>query len=142
MAVVRYTAARSLTGGVTLGQTVTANLSLAALTRSRKANKISRSPIQRPGIRETIYYGYEIMWDAQSIPLTGSAALNLVMFLDSVESGAGFEFSPYQVVGDSITWRNVVLDSEGYTESRTRARGTGNGINDYFSYAFTMVEVP
>ncbi len=144
MAVVRYYATRSLTGGVTLAQQITRNLPLASpggLNRSRQVFKSTKTSLAR--LRETIYLNGEVSWACQSIPLRGltQTQLDLIMFLESVEAGESFEFSPYQIVGDTITWLNAVLDGNGYQEARAAAvGGTTKGAGDYFQYGFVIVE--
>lgn len=145
MAVVRYYALRSLTGGVTLNQQITRNLPLSTngLTRDRSVFKSGHVSIAR--LRETLFYAAEVSWQCQSIPLRGTTQtqLDLVMFLDSVDRGEVFEFSPYQVVGDTISWANACCEDQGYTESRVLPIGgtgtNGKGAGDYFQYGFRIV---
>lgn len=143
MAVVRFTATRSLAAGTTLNDVVTLNLALAApggLTRNRVPSKSTRVTISR--IREVTYYGVDKNWQVNTIPLRGLNADKIRMFLDSCERGEVFLFSAYQVVGDTYVWTNSMLESEGFSENRVEhVDGASKGSADYFSYSFSILEV-
>lgn len=143
MACVRFTATRSLATGYSLNDTVTLNLSLASeggLTRSRQPYRSVRRTIS--GKREVNYYSQDTSWAVSTIPLEGTDRDKVRMFLDSCEAGEVFLWSPYQVSSDNdLAFVNAMLDSEGWSESRTRTDGTTRGAADRFSYSFTIVQV-
>lgn len=131
MASVRYIAKRSLTGGVTASQTVTYELPIryAGLSRTRQPQAITSRSLA--GLRETYYYNAEQSWRCSSIPLSGFALEQLVMFLDSVEDGQEFEFDPE----GAAAWREVYIEP-GYDETREPVADSLKTIS------FTIIERP
>lgn len=132
MAIVRYTASRSLTGGVILGATVTLTLPImyAGMTRDRRIFSTRRRSLS--GKRETYYESDENAWSCQTKPLKPSEQDQLVMFLDSVERGEQFLFAK----DNSSAYVNALLDQPGYSEQRNPA------LDMLASYSFTIVQVP
>ena len=139
MAVVRYTAKRSLVAGVSVNDTVT--LGFSPREPSNRGRQVKREMHESLNFTtETIYDAGRRVWNMQSIGLSGSAADEFVQFLDSVEDGQVFEFAPYDGVTDSpIDYRNVVA-SAGYDENREVS--TGDPTTDVFTYSFALAEVP
>lgn len=134
---VRYTAVRSLIAGHSLEGVYYLNLTLKKKDRMRKTKRIPQEMLN--GDIATTYYNGRDNWRCQTIPLAAAAANNMREFLDSVEDGQHFLFSPTGWVGDSPSgYVNVVLTSAGYTESRTE-RGPGA---DLFSFSFEMAVTP
>jgi hypothetical protein len=139
MAVVRYTAKRSLQPPTTVDTVVTYDLPIAyaGLTRARVVNVVHHRSLT--GAQAAYYYAGQQAWDIQTKPVVWdpTGAL-LVQFLDSVESGEAFEFSPGQFAseGGSISWTNVVLDSDGYVEPLHPSR------ESLASYTFRFITVP
>ena len=137
MPVIRFTATRSLIGGVSLNDTVTYDLPVryAGMARSRRAVKTTRASMS--GRRETYVDRTEVAYDVATKPLTPTQRDALVMFLDSVEEGEEFEFAPQNSAGDSpITWLNAEIDGDGYGESRVPE------LDSMTTFAFRIVIVP
>ena len=140
MSVVSYTAKRSLTGGASVDDTIVLDLLLRdTLARSRMP--VRSEAVAMSGSRESLYDRGEESWQGTTQVLFTQNALNMVMFLDSAEDGQVFQFAPYNSSGDSpIDYRNATLVPAPYTEAREIP--TGTPVNDGFSYAFQLVEVP
>jgi|SRR5690606_14037260 len=137
MPVVRFTATRSLIGGVSLNDPVTYDLpaAYAGMPRSRRLAKTTR--VSMGGRRETYVDRTEVGYDVFTKPLTSTQRDALVMFLDSVEQGEEFEFAPSNSAGDSpIAWLTAELDGDGYIENQVPER------DDLVTMAFRIVIVP
>lgn len=137
MAVVRFTATRSLIGGVSLNDTITYNLPVryAGMRRSREVFQATRRSMggRREAYRETVENRYGI----STKPLTATQAAALVMFLDSTESREEFEFAPNNVSSDpSPAWADSVREGDGYEEAPVPER------DDLKVYAFTIAVLP
>lgn len=142
MAVVQFTAKRSLAAGFSLNDTVTMNLILAptnGMTAGREVSRIVRTTISLK--REIVYFGADLDWEFRTIPLSSTDAGKHRMFLDSCEAGEVFLFSPYQVVGDTYGWSNAIISSEGWTEERIHIDSVLHGQNDRFTFSFTILKV-
>lgn len=137
MPVVRFTATRSLIGGVSLNDTVTYDVPAryAGMPRTKQVVKTTR--VSMGGRRETYVDRKEVSYDIATKPLTATQRNALVMFLDSVENGEAFEFAPNNSAGDSpISWEDAEVDGEGYTENQVPER------DDLTTFAFRIVIVP
>lgn len=140
MSVVSYTALRELTGGASENDTIVLDLQLQGLDLGRNVERSVHTSLN--GDRETVYIRGETTWNASTRPLTGQDVSNMIMFLASVESGQSFSFSAYQTSADSpITYSTVVLSNTGFSQPRAVMKG-GGGSNDYFTFGFSLVEVP
>ena len=144
MAVASYLAKRSFTGGAVLDDPIVKNLTLADLGESRNVER--SEAISIGGQREYMYDRAENSWQCTYIPVAiGSAdELQLRMFLDSIESGQVFSFSPYDESTDSpIDYRNVIVSSNGWQAARVmKVGGATRGASDYVQFSFTVVEHP
>ena len=137
MPVVRFTATRSLIGGVSLNDTVTYDLPVryAGMNRTRQVTKTTR--VSMGGRRETYVDRREVAYDISSKPLDATQRNALVMFLDSVDAGEALEFAPNNSAGDSpISWEDAEVDGDGYTESRAPE------LDSMTSFGFRIVIVP
>lgn len=111
MAVVRYTARRSLKPYVTAGQVVVLGLKLfheGGLVVSRSSDAHTTTSLSRK--RETYYYGAVITYSCVTIPLYSEDQSDLEQFLASVEDGQEFEFAPDNVIFDgAIAYSDAYL---------------------------------
>jgi len=144
MAVASYLAKRSFTGGAVLDDPIVKNLTLADMEPSRSVDRTDAKSIG--GQRETIYDFAENHWQCSFKPVVvgTTAELELLMFLNSIESGQVFSFAPYSESTDSpIGYTNVVIESNGWHASRVmKVGGATRGASDYLQYSFTLVEHP
>lgn len=137
MAVVRYTARRSLIIGVNSGETVTQDLPLkyAGMVLGRTSLIYSRKSLGR--VREAYHYYGEDTYTLTTRPMTEVEQASMAMFLASVEDQQTFEFAPYDNAGDSpIDWRNVTLDGDGYSFEPHPGR------EERMTASFTISEAP
>jgi hypothetical protein len=136
--VVTFSAQRSLLSGISANDSVTLGLLArypGGVNRSRAVEANRRA--SQAGYRETWYVRGEVKWQITTIPLASSDQDAMRQFLDSVEDGQTFTFAPYDASGDSpIDYRNVVIDGDGYDESRESQN------KNYSSFSFKLVEVP
>ena len=139
MAVVSYTAKRSLVSGVSVNDTVVLDISpREPFNREREVNRQTHQSLDFT--TETIYHAGRVLWPITTLMLNGADADAMVMFLDSVEDGQVFSFAPFDASTDSpIDYRNVVA-SAGYVENREVS--VGDDANDEKSYSFVLAEVP
>lgn len=140
MAAIRYTAQRTLMSGHSAGGLYSMTVSLATLNRRPKPDVNSSKAIN--GDTYGLLLRHVVEWICETGPVTGTAADQIREFLDSCEAKERLEFAPYNAAGDPLpAWRNVIVDSSGYTEKRVAMR-PGGGAGDYFSFSFTLEEVP
>lgn len=140
MSVVSYLAKRSLTGGVSVDDTVVLDLLLRD-TLARARSPIKSVAVAIEGQRESLYDRADVRWTGKTQVLFTTNALEMTMFLDSVEDGQIFQFAPYNSAADSpIDYRNVTVLGGAYTEARKIS--TGTPANDGFEYPLQVVEVP
>lgn len=140
MAHVRYNATRSLVTGHAQGSQQFIDLTLESLTRQRRSQKAEQVALS--GKTYTTYRYGSVLWACTTAPRTWAQTLQMREFLDSVEDGVEFVFSPTSQYGDSpADLHQVVMDSDGYEERRSVRRGDGGG-DDYFDFRFTLREVP
>lgn len=116
MAVVRYTARRSLKPYVTAGEIVVLGLKLF----HEGGLVVSRSPISHTTTslsrrRETYYYGGVINYACVTIPMYADDQADIEQFLASVEDGQEFEFAANNSVFDgSISYADAYLASPNF----------------------------
>lgn len=116
--------------GVSSGVTVTYALPIRYAGMNRSSSPYTHTRRSLGGVRETYYYNAESSYSCQTKPLTPNQAVHMRQFLDSVADGQAFEFAP-DGIGD---WRDVVIESEGYSEAREALR------DSMVSYSFSIVE--
>lgn len=138
MPVVRFTATRSLIGGVSLNDTVTYDLPAryAGMVPERRVFASKHVSIAR--LRETYYEAGERAYSFNTKPLTSTQLDALKMFLDSCEAGEAFEFDPDHSAADggSIVWSDAELDAAGYSETPDASR------DDLTVLGFSIVILP
>ena len=142
--VVNYVALRSLVGGVSVNDSIVRDLQAFDLVEGRNVERSEQVAIS--GARQITYDRGENTWNVTHIPIViGSTdEIHIRMFLDSVESGQVFSFSPYDESTDSpIAYRNVQVTSKGWTADRVLKKGGATrGASDYVQHSFMLVEVP
>lgn len=137
MQAVRYEARRSLVSGHTEGGLYTLNLSLTDCDRKRDTERKQQSSLS--GKVYTTYHRGDTVWTCETAPVRGAARDQMREFLDSVEDGQVFSFDPYHWGGVSPDdMRPVVIQSDGYTESRYIM--LGSDTSDWFKFRFIMRE--
>lgn len=140
MSAIRYTAVRSLISGHTVGGLYTFTLSMAELDRQPEADANTAKSMS--GDHYGLVIRHAVRWRCESGPVQGVTADQVREFLDSVVGAIRFSFAPYDSAATpSPRWRNAVLVNSRYTERRV-AKRPGGGESDYFTFAFTVEEVP
>lgn len=139
MTAVTYTASRSLIGGHSVGVDYSLNLSVLedGLTERVEVQRRVVEPISKRNA-EIIRFGNCRVFDVSLAPLEGSALAAVREFLDSCED-AEFDFDAYGSVASPVAPFVARMGNDGYTLSRSLARGTG-GAADYFKISFQVVE--
>lgn len=134
---VRYTARRSLITGHSAGSTYYLDLYLRRKDRQRGVNRD-----QQTSIGGSVYTTYHNGWNVhrcQTRPLTLTEAKAMREFLDSAEDGQVFQFDTTWWSGHSPqAYVNVVLQNNGYSESRVDRGGDQTG--DRFTFSFELRE--
>ncbi len=102
MPLVRYNATRSLVTGVASGQEVIYALPARYAGQIRQHAVASTTRVSMSGRRENYHERTEDAWAVSTKPLTAAEADELVMFLDSVEHGEGFDFDPDVIQGPNV----------------------------------------
>ena len=136
---IQYEIARDVQPGYTLGAQHIFSPRLRDKDLTRKSHRKRVSSLG--GVPFTTYYYGANSWDLDTVPLGGTDANLMHMFLQSVEDGQVFIFDPYYAHGGSPSSpRAVILDSESYTPSRKVRRGAGGG-SDLWVFTFKLLEV-
>jgi hypothetical protein len=139
MQAVQYEARRSLISGHTEGTTYTIDLLLTVCDRKRDTERKQQRAMS--GKTFTLYQRGDVVWNCETIPVTGTAADQIREFLDSVEDGQVFYFDPLNWAGTSPNdFRAVVITTDGYTENRYTQRGAP--ASDHFKFRFSFHEQP
>ena len=136
---IQYEISRAVASGYTLGALHTFAPKLRDKDEGRKSNR--KRTLSLDGTVFTTYYGGVTSWSLETVPIGGTDAALVRMFLQSVEDGQVFMFDPANAPGASPgAYRAVVLDTESYTPTRRVRRGNG-GASDLFVYEFRLLEV-
>jgi hypothetical protein len=149
MITVEFTAKRNLTGAHAVGDSVTLSFSAQEpFTPTRNVSRTVQTSLS--GARETIYNNGLWSFDVTTEPVSGATLETLLEFLQSVEDGETFDFSPWEMPGgnpDPLPSRwvgqplNCQLDSDSFSLQPIANQGTG-GSEDWYVASFTVIESP
>lgn len=134
MALLVYSAKRSLLPHHSVNQLVSLDIGITEAGRSRSVTKnVQRS---MGGAMETLWHRADVEWQITFEPVCGTALDQLVEFLDSTESGETFKLMMYGTESDVL---NVKRIDDGYELSPFMR--LGDVRRDYYQASIKVLVV-